>query len=165
MPQRYRTDAAVQKYLREHTNMPLPTMTTCFEDDGAICLAMEFLPGVQMDDLPEADWALRSDTPGIPGEPLLIAPQRVTTYHWHYHSCWGPRPDLGAGDFVFCHNDLGQHSVLVDPATLKITAILDWEFGGFWPAWFERPCWTRAGACGALEGEEDDVERCALTGP
>lgn len=175
MPQRYRTDAAVQKYVREHTNIPLPTMTTCFEDDGAMCLAMEFLPGVQMDDLPKEDRqvvaaeleqhletlkALRSDTPGVPGEPLLIAPQRVTTYDWHYHSCWRPRPDLGGGDFVFCHNDLGQHNVLVDPATLKITAILDWEFSGFWPAWFERPFWMRAGACGALEGEEDDVERC-----
>ena len=108
MPQRYRTDAAVQKYLRKHTNMPLPTMTTCFEDDGAMCLAMEFLPGVQMDDLPEADRqvvaaeleqhletlkALRSDTPGVPGEPLLIAPQRVTTYDWHYQSCWGLNVD------------------------------------------------------------------------
>lgn len=50
--------------------------------------------------------------------------------------------------------------MLVDPATLKITAIVDWEFGGFWPAWFERPFWTRPGGCRALEGEEDDVERC-----
>lgn len=175
MPQRYRTDVAVQAYLREHTSIPLPTMTTCFEDDAAMCLAMEFLPGVQMDELPEADRqivaaelshhlatlkTLRSPTPGVPGESLLIAPQRVTTYHWHYHTCWRPRPHLKGGDFVFCHNDLGQHNVLVDPATLKITAIVDWEFGGFWPAWFERPFWTRPGGCGALEGEEDDVERC-----
>jgi hypothetical protein len=25
----------------------------------------------------------------------------------------------------------GQHNVIVDPATLKIKAIIDWEFGGF----------------------------------
>lgn len=112
MPQRYRTDVAVQAYLREHTTIPLPTMTTCFEDDAAMCLAMEFLPGVQMDELPEAGRqivaaelshhletlkSLRSPTPGVPGESLLIAPQRVTTYHWHYHSCWRPRPHLTDG--------------------------------------------------------------------
>lgn len=112
MPQRHRTDVAVQAYLREHTTTPLPTMTTCFEDDAAMCLAMEFLPGVQMDELPEADRqivaaelshhlvtlkSLRSPTPDVPGESLLIAPQRVTTYHWHYHSCWRPRPHLTDG--------------------------------------------------------------------
>ncbi len=48
----------------------------------------------------------------------------------------------------------------MDPATLKIKAILDWEFGGFWPAWFERPFWERLGASYALEGEEDDTARC-----
>lgn len=50
--------------------------------------------------------------------------------------------------------------MLVDPETLKITAIIDWEFGGFWPEWFEREFWTRRGNSYALEGEEDDSERC-----
>ncbi len=48
----------------------------------------------------------------------------------------------------------------MDPKTLKIKAIIDWEFGGFWPEWFERPFWERSGASYALEGEEDDTERC-----
>lgn len=50
--------------------------------------------------------------------------------------------------------------MLVDPKTLKIKAIIDWEFGGFWPEWFERPFWKRSGASYALEGEDDDTERC-----
>ncbi|KND86416.1 hypothetical protein TOPH_08962 [Tolypocladium ophioglossoides CBS 100239] len=47
-----------------------------------------------------------------------------------------------------------------DPSTLRIKAIIDWEFGGFWPEWFERPFWKRPGPSVALEGEEDDVQRC-----
>jgi thiamine kinase-like enzyme len=40
-------------------------------------------------------------------------------------------------EYAFCHNDLSQHNVLVDPISLKITAIIDWEYAGFFPAWFE----------------------------
>ncbi|KAL2187932.1 hypothetical protein L209DRAFT_772336 [Thermothelomyces heterothallicus CBS 203.75] len=162
------------QYLRERTNIPLPAFASAFEDDGAIYLAMEFVQGVRMDELSEDDQrvvekellqhvetlkSLRSDTPGVPGEPLMIAPQRVCDFHWKYHSAWRPRSGV-KGDFVFCHNDLGQHNVLVDPKTLKITAIIDWEFGGFWPEWFERPFWSRRGNSYTLEGEEDDTERC-----
>lgn len=74
------------------------------------------------------------------------------------HNSWRPRE--GKGDYVFCHNALGQHNVIVDPESLKINAIIDWEFGGFWPEWFERRFWERSGPSAALEGEDDDVERC-----
>lgn len=133
------------------------------------------VPGVQMQELPSDDdrkvvekelrrhvetlKALRSDTPGVPGEELMGPPQRVCDIHWKLHSAWRPRSGV-KGDFVFCHNDLSQHNVLVDPETLKITAIIDWEFGGFWPEWFEREFWTRRGNSYALEGEEDDSEQC-----
>ncbi|KAH6635196.1 phosphotransferase enzyme family-domain-containing protein [Chaetomium sp. MPI-SDFR-AT-0129] len=55
--------------------------------------------------------------------------------------------------YVFCHNDLHQNNILVDPSTLKITAILDWEYAGFYPAWVECPaaCYTRLGDCVGLE--------------
>ncbi|KAK0612292.1 hypothetical protein B0T17DRAFT_620511 [Bombardia bombarda] len=33
-----------------------------------------------------------------------------------------PKPDIKKGNYVFCHNDLGQHNVIVDPETLKINA-------------------------------------------
>lgn len=129
LPQRFRTDVAVQQYLREQTNIPLPAFVSTFEDDGAMYLVMEFVEGVGMNELPEKDRgvvekelqqhmrtlkSLRSDTPGVPGEQLMIAPQRVCDMSWNYHTCWRPRSDV-KGDFVFCHNDLGQHNVLVDP--------------------------------------------------
>lgn len=43
--------------------------------------------------------------------------------------------------FVLCHDDLSQHNMVVDPQTLKIRAILDWEYAGFYPGYFEGPFW------------------------
>ncbi|GAB1311840.1 hypothetical protein MFIFM68171_02050 [Madurella fahalii] len=148
LPQRWKTDAAILVYLREKTDIPLPRLQHTFEDDGAFYFSTELVPGVSMSQLTEEQKqvvtkellehiatlkSLRSDTPG---------------------------PDLEKGSYVFCHNDLGQHNVIVDPETLKINAIIDWEYGGFWPEWFEQPYWKRKGTGAALQGEEDDTERC-----
>lgn len=68
-------------------------------------------------------------------------------------------------DLVFSHNDLSASNVIVDPDTLKINAIIDWEYAGFYPPEFDRPFYKRRGsAIGpsvALDGEVDDVD--ALT--
>lgn len=172
-PQRWKTDAAILAYLREKTDIPLPRLQSTFEDDGAFYHCTEYVDGVSMSELTEEDkqvvkkeimqhmatlHALRSDLPGVPGESLLCPPQRVTSCKWKINSCW--RPLEKRGDYVFCHNDLGQHNIIVDPKTLKINAIIDWEFGGFYPKWFERNYWERPGPSGPLEGEEDDRERC-----
>lgn len=37
-----------------------------------------------------------------------------------------PPPSPDADDLVLCHNDLGGEHVLVDPATLAITGVIDW---------------------------------------
>ncbi|KAL5341024.1 hypothetical protein BJX70DRAFT_396083 [Aspergillus crustosus] len=70
---------------------------------------------------------------------------------------WDRQPSENA-DYVFCHNDLSQHNVVVDPRSLKIQAILDWEYAGFYPEYFEAPFHKRPGPSVALNGEEDDVE-------
>ena len=44
MPQRYRNDVAIQEYLRQRTNIPLPAFTQTFEDDGAIDLQSFLAP-------------------------------------------------------------------------------------------------------------------------
>lgn len=59
-------------------------------------------------------------------------------------------------DLTFCHNDLSTHNIIVDPATLKIMAIIDWEYAGFFPAEFEGMFFRRPGASVALEGEVND---------
>jgi hypothetical protein len=41
--------------------------------------------------------------------------------------------------FVFCHRDLSQSNVLIDPTTLKLTAVIDWDCGGYYPEGHELP--------------------------
>ena len=60
-------------------------------------------------------------------------------------------------DLLFCHNDLSAHNVIVDPDTLKITAIVDWEYAGYFPPEFEAHFYRRIGPSDALEGEVDDT--------
>ncbi|KAH0592758.1 hypothetical protein MHUMG1_09403 [Metarhizium humberi] len=169
-PQRWKNDAAILRFLRKETDIPLPPAECTFEDDRAFYFQSQYIDGIRMEKLAQQDkevvmkeierhvttlQALRSDLPGVPGESLLCPPGRVTGIYWKVNSCWRPREK---GEYVFCHNDLREHNVIVDPETLKIRAIINWEFGGFWPAWFERPFWKRRGLSMAAEGEEDDVE-------
>lgn len=181
LPQRWKTDAAILAYLQANTNIPLPRFQHVFEDDGAFYFSTELVPGVSMSQLTEEQKrlvtarlvtaellehvatlkSLRSDTPGVPGQTLLCAPNRVHSQFWKHHTCWRPKPEIVEGaSYVFCHNDLGQHNVIVDPDTLEIKAIIDWEYGGFWPEWFEQPYWERKQPSAPLGGEEDDRERC-----
>jgi aminoglycoside phosphotransferase len=62
-------------------------------------------------------------------------------------------------DLVFCHNDLSTHNVIVDPETLKVKAIIDWEYAGFYPEEFEGMFFRRPGPSVALEGEVNDEDR------
>lgn len=39
----------------------------------------------------------------------------------------------GEGEFGFCHGDLSQSNVIVDPGTLNVEGIVNWEYAGFWP--------------------------------
>ncbi|KAJ2893239.1 protein kinase-like protein [Zalerion maritima] len=174
-PQRWKTDAAVLQYLSIRTDIPLPRFQCAFQDDGAFYHLTEYVPGVAMNELNESQKrvvekevlrhirtlkTLRSNVPGVPGDALMCPPLRVTSGKWKADSCWKVRADVAKGDYIFCHNDLGQHNIIVDPNTLKINAIIDWEFGGFWPEWFERAFWERHGPSHAMEGEDDDTDRC-----
>jgi len=52
---------------------------------------------------------------------------------------------LDTEELVFCHNDLSTHNVIVDRATLKVKAIIDWEYAGFYPAIFDGEFFRRVG--------------------
>ncbi|KAG2411628.1 hypothetical protein HFD88_009184 [Aspergillus terreus] len=53
-------------------------------------------------------------------------------------------------------NDRWPSNVIVDPDTLRIRAILDWEYAGFFPEYFEAPFYERLGPSIPLDGEKDD---------
>ncbi|KAI5864683.1 hypothetical protein GGS23DRAFT_459332 [Durotheca rogersii] len=40
--------------------------------------------------------------------------------------------------FVLCHGDLSYHNIRVDPATLQVKWLFDWEYAGFFPEEFMR---------------------------
>lgn len=44
---------------------------------------------------------------------------------------------------VFCHNDLSGHNIILNPETYEIVGIVDWEYAGFFPHWFERELWKK----------------------
>lgn len=97
---------------------------------------------------------LRSNRMGGPSG-IVILPYRVMRLT--ETDTWDFQPS-GCDEYVFCHNDLSQHNIIVDPETLRITAIVDWEYAGFYPARFEMPFYLRIGPSIALEdkGEVDD---------
>ena len=47
----------------------------------------------------------------------------------------GTSPDPPKGEFVLCHHDLSLSNVIVDPATHKVTGIVDWECVAIIPTW------------------------------
>jgi len=51
-----------------------------------------------------------------------------------------------------------MQNVIIDPISLKIRAIIDWEYAGFYPEYFDTRFYKRLGPSVALEGEKDDSE-------
>lgn len=68
-----------------------------------------------------------------PVKPLLddILPILLSKLEKHYEA----RPE--DSEIVLCHLDLHPGNILVDPETLRITAILDWEHAKSFPWWLQ----------------------------
>jgi len=64
-----------------------------------------------------------------------------------HHQLFGPSADPFI--FRFCHGDLHDGNILIDPSTGKITGIIDWECAGF------RPWWTDVAGVGWLEEDRE----------
>lgn len=171
--ERIMNEAACLQFVAENTNIPIPKLIACFEDDGAAYLVTEYVEGVGMTELTEKEQdvvvaeleqhlatlhALTSDTWGGPNPGpgpggVVLPPHRVMRHSDRRPYRLRPRE---TADLVFCHNDLSAPNVIVDPSTLKINAIIDWEYAGFYPPEFERAFYLRSGPSVALDGEEND---------
>lgn len=161
-------EAESLRFIRRHTDIPVPTVYCDFEDDDAYYLITEYIEGVSMSELSEDQKALvrkelqshlaklktlKSNQVGGPSG-VVIPPHRVmrcaATDYWHL------RPS-DYDEYVFCHNDLSQENIIVDPDTFKIKGIIDWEYAGFYPPRFEWPFYNRQGPSSAINGEVDDT--------
>ncbi|KAI2368407.1 hypothetical protein LOY91_004520 [Ophidiomyces ophidiicola] len=87
----------------------------------------------------EALRALRRNNIGSVADLPVFPPSRV---YGRDRRPWN-RITAADDDIVMCHNDLSPHNILVDPTddSFPITAIIDWEYAGFFPAEFELPLW------------------------
>lgn len=168
--ERLLNEAAAMTFIREKTNIPIPVLHCSFEDDAAVYLIMEYVEVVSMAELEDEQRAivqqeleqhlqtlnsLRSSKIGGPSG-IALLPYRGTLHS--PRDQWNLR-DSDSEEYVFCHNDLSQQNVVVDPDTLKIRAILDWEYAGFYPEWFERRFYERIGPSVAIGEEVDDAEK------
>lgn len=144
-------------------------MYGAFEVDDSYFLIMEYVDGISMSQLSEEDKEvvyaelqhlatlreIKRNTIGGPSG-LVIPPYRVMKCR--DNDTWIPRLSEIA-EYVFCHNDISQYNVIVDPRTLKINAIIDWEYAGFFPRYFEAPFYKRPGPSVAINEESDDVPK------
>jgi aminoglycoside phosphotransferase (APT) family kinase protein len=157
-------------FIRDKTNIPVPVLYCCFEDDDAVYLIMENVEGISMTELGDGQRAtvqeeleqhlqtmrnLRSSKIGGPSG-IMLLPYRATLHS--FRDLWNPGKS-DSEEYVFCHNDISQYNVVVDPNTMKIKAILDWEYAGFYPEWFERRFFERLGPSVAMGREDDDAEK------
>jgi aminoglycoside phosphotransferase (APT) family kinase protein len=167
--ERLLNEASAMKFVANNTAIPVPKLHTCFEDDGAVYLIMEYVEGRGMDELEDEEklvvqkelehhlqqlHELKSGALGGPSG-IIIPPYRVQEIT--QVDTWNIKP-ARADAYVFCHNDISQHNVIVSLDSLKICAIIDWEYAGYWPERFDRPFYKRLGPSVALENEEDDAE-------
>ncbi|KAJ4326615.1 hypothetical protein N0V84_002949 [Fusarium piperis] len=168
--ERLQNEAECLRFIRRMTDIPVPTVLADFEDDGAYYLITEFIEGVSMSELKEEKKApvfqelnqhlltlqnLKSKTLGGPSG-LVVIPLRVMEKT--DQDSWNLRPSE-TEEYVFCHNDLSEYNVIVDPETLKIKAVIDWEYAGFYPEFFEAPIYTRHGPNAQMTNNAENVSR------
>lgn len=156
--ERLKNEAATLKFIASTTSIPVPKFLDLYEENGLLHLKTERVSGVSLEDM-ASDTAtkhvadclessvlpqlrtLRHHTIGSVDATLpLIPPSRIT--YRDKRSNWLRKTSRNT-DFVFCHNDLGQHNIFVDPDTFNIAAIIDWEYAGYYTTDFEYPLWLR----------------------
>lgn len=64
---------------------------------------------------------------------------------------------LAKAKYVFQHGDLAPHNIMIDPRTLQIKALIDWEYAGYFLPGTER--WP-----GTLDSDAYDQRSSQLAG-
>lgn len=109
-----------------------PTCKTCLEK--GYHNALEF---IQITVLPQLA-ALRSKERGLDG--FVMPPSWIYSDiqpPWIGKKPWKTLP-LKDLNYVFTHGDLAAHNIMIDRDTLKVKALIDWEFAGYFLPGMER---------------------------
>ena len=173
---RLANEAASLVFIRQNTDIPVPrVIQACEFSDGSYRLCTEIVPGVPLKEIPISEQhavieqierhrktlhGLRFSRVGGPSGTVCLPPIAKMLQH---DEAWITKQSP-TKEYVFCHNDLSQSNVIVDPATLKINAIIDWEFAGFFPKCFDVPFYISPMPSGAqirtlVEGPFCEVKR------
>ena len=148
-------------FLARNTSIPVPRLLEWSDIDGVGSITVERISGDTFDSVwndlgPSDKTKLEQNTLTFLEETLLpqlqslrsskmgqlsgvvVPPVRVSSYD--ERPGWESRTST-ISRYVYCHNDLSYHNIMVDPATLTVNAIIDWEYSGFFPMEMEFPYW------------------------
>jgi serine/threonine protein kinase len=150
---RLQNEADCLEFIARTTTIPVPRLLAAYTQDGSFILETDRIDGVLMQELspekqrtvmPQIRHYLRelrkihSDKLGGPCG-LAFPPQAVVC---RPNGCkpWSQmHTSTSTSKLVFSHRDISQSNVYVDPVSLKVVAIGDWEYGGFYPESHELP--------------------------
>ena len=63
---------------------------------------------------------------------------------WIGKKCWKTLP-LKLPEYVFQHGDIAAHNIIMDPRTLEVKDLIDFEYAGFYPPGMENWLGTLCG--------------------
>jgi aminoglycoside phosphotransferase len=169
--ERLENEAASLQFIKNVTDIPVPTVLEAYEEDESFHLWTELIHGVPMAELLPSEQAivigeverhletLRGLKRNRVGGPTGITslPPGITD-HFKRDRKWMSK-SFPTEEYVFCHNDLSQSNIIVNPDTLQIAGIIDWEFAGFFPGYFEMPFFRDPRPSGARIKHLTDVAR------
>lgn len=156
--ERLENEFAALEFIAENTYIPVPQVVSFKQIDGAYELVLDRVSGIQLSEmgsdkaeaaenaknyitstvLPQLACLTSLRMGNLNG--VVIPPARITSAD---KRPWWPSRFSSSEIFVFCHNDLAQHNIIIDPRTLEVAAIIDWELAGFYHPEFEAPLWTK----------------------
>jgi len=157
---RIRNEAACLQFISENTTIPVPKFLDLWEENGLFHVKMAFVQdGIELGNIkePYKSAALKAVTEqmeteilpqlqrlrrnfiGSPDSNLPVIPPR-RLWKWKDDRVW-PSMKRPSDDYVFCHTDLDQQNILINPDTFKIVSIIDWEGAGFFPQEMEILLW------------------------
>lgn len=156
--ERLQNEAATILFLLQNTTIPVPTCRL-FIKDGVVQLEMERITtGVLLEEIDEVSRpaavaavdeqmeksilpqlrSFRRNHIGSVDQSLpVFPPQRV---YDRDRRAW-EQITSETSCFVLCHNDLGPQNIFICPNTFQIVGIIDWEFAGYFPPYFELQLW------------------------